>query len=299
MSADQPCVAAVGVFDGVHLGHQSLIRMARDRAIERGVPLTAVTFDPDPMAVIPGRQAPSHLAPLSRRCQLLEQAGADTVHVLNFDEAMSRMSPEDFVRDVLVGQIGAIDVVVGPDFRYGHRAAGTVTSLEKDGQALGFDVCIAGMVGDEADRWSSTRIRAQVEAGDVEAAARGLGRPYSIDGVVVHGDHRGRELGYPTANITWDDHPAVPADGVYAGFLLDASVRWPAAISVGTNPQFDGRERRVEAYALDRDDLDLYGHEVRIDFVRRLRGQLVFGSVGELMDQMAEDVAESRSLLTQ
>ena len=273
--------------------------MARERAIERGVPLTAVTFDPDPMAVIPGRQAPRHLAPVSRRCQLLEQVGADNVHVLRFDEKMSRMSPQDFVREVLVGEIGAIDVVVGPDFRYGHRAAGTVTTLEEQGRALGFDVCIAGMVGDEADRWSSTRIRAQVEAGDVAAAARGLGRPYSIDGTVVHGDHRGRELGYPTANIAWPDHPAVPADGVYAGFLLDASNRWPAAISIGTNPQFDGRDRRVEAYVLDRDDLDLYGHDVRVEFVQRLRGQLVFGSVEELMDQMAQDVRDTRALVLQ
>lgn len=293
------CVAAVGVFDGVHLGHRSLIRTARARADARGVPLTAVTFDPDPMAVIPGRQAPSHLAPVSRRCDLLREAGADDVYILDFDEAMSQMSPEAFARDILVGDVHALDVVVGPDFRYGHRAAGTVETLEEQGRALGFDVCVRQMVGDEADRWSSTRIRAQIEAGDVATAARGLARLYSLDGTVVHGDRRGRELGYPTANIGWEGTPAVPADGVYAGFLLDGPTRWPAAISVGTNPQFDGRERRVEAYVLDRDDLELYEHEVRVDFVERLRGQLVFESVGELTTQMALDVEVARAVLQQ
>ena len=191
------------------------------------------------------------------------------------------------------------ELVVGQDFRFGHRAAGTYDTLVEEGERHGFRAIAAPLVGDGQERWSSTAIRALVVDGDVAAAATALGRPYRLDGVVVHGDHRGRELGYPTANLAWTGTPTVPADGVYAGWLrvLGSDSDLPAAISVGTNPQFDGRERRVEAFVLDRDDLDLYGSEVGVSFVERIRGQQTFASVDALVERMAVDVEEARRLL--
>jgi riboflavin kinase/FMN adenylyltransferase len=200
---------------------------------------------------------------------------------------------------VLVDRLHVRELVVGQDFRFGHRAAGTFATLETEGERHGFRATAAPLVGDGTERWSSTRVRALVTEGDVDAAAAALGRPYRLDGVVVHGDHRGRELGYPTANLQWSGDPTVPADGVYAGWLrvLAGGQDLPAAISVGTNPQFDGRERRVEAYVLDRDDLDLYGADVGVAFVARIRGQERFESVDALVERMAVDVGEARRLL--
>ena len=206
---------------------------------------------------------------MPHRIELLLAAGADAVDVLHFDEAMSAMDPQEFVHRVLVDRLHVREIVVGQDFRFGHRAAGTYDTLVTEGERHDFRAIAAPLVGEGAERWSSTGIRALVVEGDVAAAATALGRPYRLDGVVVHGDHRGRELGYPTANLRWTGEPTVPADGVYAGWLrvLDSGPDLPAAISVGTNPQFDGQERRVEAYVLDRDDLDLYGTEVGVAFV--------------------------------
>jgi len=291
------CVVSIGVFDGVHRGHQSLLGVARSRADEVGVPLVAVTFDPHPMAVVGPRVAPPSLASIDRRIELLRRGGADAVRVLAFDEAMSMLTPEDFVADILVGELHAKDIVVGADFRFGHKALGNVAVLQTLGRRMGFTVTSVPLVGDEIERWSSTHARALVEGGDLERATDVLGRYYAIDGTVVHGDHRGRELGYPTANLAWVDHPVVPADGVYAGWVHAGSQRWPAAISVGTNPQFDGRDHRVEAYVLDRDDLDLYGHAISVGFVRRLRGQRTFESVAALIAQMGVDVTRARDLL--
>jgi riboflavin kinase/FMN adenylyltransferase len=255
------CVACIGVFDGVHRGHQSLVDIARHRADALGVPLVAITFDPHPAAVVGPRHAPTSLATVPHRVELLMAAGADAVDVLHFDEAMSAMDPQEFVHRVLVDRLHVREIVVGQDFRFGHRAAGSHETLVTEGERHDFRAIAAPLVGDGSERWSSTGIRALVEQGDVAAAARALGRPYRLDGVVVHGDHRGRELGYPTANLAWSGDPTVPADGVYAGLLqvLGSGPDMPAAISVGTNPQFDGRERRVEAYVLDQDTLELYG----------------------------------------
>jgi riboflavin kinase/FMN adenylyltransferase len=301
-------VITIGVFDGVHRGHQALIAAAREQADLRGLPLVAMTFDPHPLAVIGPKRAPTSLATLEHRAELLRRAGADVVEVLAFDEETAAMSPQDFVADVLVRRLGARAVVVGADFRFGHRAAGTLVTLEDEGARAGFSVVGVPLAGDHGQRWSSTATRALIEAGEVAAAAVALGRPYRIDGEVVHGDHRGRELGFPTANLAASAiapvqtaPPTVPSDGVYAGWvrLLDSpdAPAMPSAISVGTNPTFDGLERRVEAHVLGRDDLDLYGQAIGVEIVDRLRGQLRFDGADALVAQMCEDVVNARAVL--
>lgn len=298
------CVAAIGVFDGVHRGHQALIGHAREIADRAGLPLIAVTFDPHPAAVVPGRQAPSMLATVAERISLLRQAGADEVVVLDFDVALASMDARSFAEAVLVDRLAARAVVVGENFRFGRGAAGDTQALQALGIEHGFQVSAMPLHPADAP-WSSSRVRLALAAGEVAAAAAILGRCYRLSGVVVHGDHRGRELGYPTANLSWEGSRAIPQDGVYAGWVvplpsnvpMDRSTAWPAAISVGTNPQFAGQDRRVEAHVLDRADLDLYGQQVGIDFLDRLRGQETFASVDDLIAQMAQDVGQARALL--
>ncbi|WP_130800094.1 bifunctional riboflavin kinase/FAD synthetase, partial [Streptomyces otsuchiensis] len=253
---------------------------------------------------------PPLLATHPHRARLMAELGVDAVLVLPFTAEFSQLSPDDFVVKVLVERLHAHTVVEGPDFRFGHRAAGTVDTLRELGLTHDFDVLVVDLVtrdaetDDSADtpsgagRFSSSLARGLVAAGDVAAAAEVLGRPHRVEGVVVHGARRGRELGYPTANLDTVAHSAIPADGVYAGWLTLGTDSLPAAISVGTNPQFDGTERTVEAYALDRTDLDLYGQHVAVDFRSRLRGQETFDSVDALTDRMAEDVARARDLTT-
>ena len=298
LATDGGCVACIGVFDGVHRGHRALIDMARTIADARDLPLVVITFDPHPMAVVAPDRVPTSLATLEVREELLLAAGADAVEVLPFDRSMAAMPPRQFVERVLVGRLNVREVVVGQDFRFGHRAAGTVDTLVAEGRELDFAVTVAPLVGDGSSRWSSTLARDLIAQGDITAAAAVLGRAYRLDGVVVHGDHRGRQLGYPTANLLLTGRPTVPADGVYAGWLGTRDGRHPAAISIGTNPQFAGVERRVEAYALDRDDLDLYGQAVCLEFVERLRGQMRFADVGHLVAQMGDDVDRSRAILS-
>jgi len=294
-----PAVVTVGNFDGVHLGHRSVIAQARDLAHRAGQQVVAVTFDPHPMAVLRPDHAPSVLTDIEARTALLGDAGVDAVLVLPFSREMAAWSPLEFVDRVLVGALHAAAVVVGANFRFGARAAGDVALLRDAGAERGFAV-----VGLELDGgpqvWSSTYVRTCLGEGDVAGAAEALGRPFAVRGRVVEGDHRGRELGYPTANVPLPAGTAAPADGVYAGWLLrpGAGDRWPAAISVGTNPTFAGeRERRVEAYALDRDDLELYGDEVEVAFVERLRGMTAFDDVDALLKTMADDVRRTRELL--
>jgi len=296
-AAARGCVACVGVFDGVHRGHQALIAFARTRADLRGLPLVVVTFDPHPMSIVRPGSEPTVLATLEHRIELLLEAGADEVAVLQFDTELAATEPETFVEELLVGRLGVREVVVGENFRFGHRARGTTQTLRAEGERLGFDVSVLPLVGSGEQRWSSTGTRRLVAAGDVAEAGAALGRHYRLDGVVVHGDHRGRELGFPTANMQWTGSPTIPADGVYAGWLNTSTERFPAAISVGTNPQFDGRERRVEAYVLDRDDLDLYGQSFSIEFADRIRGQETFADLDGLIARMSEDVAAARTLL--
>jgi riboflavin kinase / FMN adenylyltransferase len=293
-----PTVVTVGVFDGVHRGHQLVVGRAAEVAALRGVPCVAVTFDPNPAEVVGQAELVPRLCSLEHRVALLGAAGADTVWVLDFTPELSQLTPEDFV-ELLVTRLRPLAVVVGGDFRFGHKAAGDVDTLRRLGPGHGYETVSVPPTGRAGDRaWSSSAVRALVEAGDVEGAADVLGRPFAVEGVVVHGDHRGRDLGYPTANLRTDPRLALPADGVYAGWLVrGAGERLPAAVSVGTNPTFDGVDRRVEAYALDRDDLDLYGEPVMVELVRRLRGMERFDSVERLTTQMADDVLAARRVL--
>lgn len=297
-------VAIIGNFDGVHGGHRALVARARERAGAGSQDcVVAVTFDPHPAAVLRPESAPARLTSVEQRAELLREAGADEVVVLHFTPELASRSPEEFARLLRESpDIAADAVIVGENFRFGARAAGDTTMLAGLGADLGFEVEVLPLVseeipGDDDGAWSSTRIRERIAAGDLAAAAAMLGRPHRLGGVVVRGDQRGRELGYPTANVEVADGAAIPPDGVYAGWLVVAGEPLPAAVSIGTNPQFSGTERRVEAHAIGRDDLDLYGVEVSVDLVARLRGQAVFGSVEELVVQMGRDVAAAQEAL--
>jgi riboflavin kinase/FMN adenylyltransferase len=289
-------VVTVGVFDGVHRGHQRLIGRAVERARERGLPSALVTFDPHPAEVVRPGSHPARLTTLRRRADLVAELGVDAFCVLPFTSDVARTEPPEFAHEVLVERLHAADVVVGRNFRFGHRAAGDVALLTRLGERFGFGVEGLELITDDGVTFSSTYIRACIDAGDVEAAAAALGRPHRVEGVVVHGDRRGRELGFPTANLATAPYTALPADGVYAGRFEITGRSLAAAISVGTNPTFSGRERTVEAYVLDVDE-DFYGFEVALDFVHRLRGQERFADVAALVEQMDRDVARTRELL--
>jgi riboflavin kinase/FMN adenylyltransferase len=289
----------IGNFDGVHLGHRRVLARAAVIAAERDLVVVAVTFDPHPMAVLRPEHAPVTLTTIEERSRLLADAGAEAVLVLPFSREIASWSPEEFIDLVLVDLLHAGAVVVGANFRFGNRASGDVATLTAAGADRGFTV--EGVELDGGPQvWSSTYIRTCLAAGDVAGAAEALGRPVTVRGVVARGDRRGRELGFPTANVPTSEASTTPADGVYAGWLrrLDTGETFPAAISVGTNPTFDGhRERRVECYVLDRDDLELYDVEVEATFVERLRGMVRFDSVEALLAAMKDDVARTRDVL--
>lgn len=293
------CVVTIGVFDGVHRGHQKTIDRAVERAGAAGVPSVVLTFDPHPIEVLrPGSHPPMLTGP-RQKAELLEALGVDVMCVLPFTQALSLQGADDFVHEVLVERLHASAVVVGENFRYGHKGSGDVAALTAAGRRFGFTVEGAPLQGSDDTTWSSTYVRSCVDAGDVGQAADALGRDHRIDGVVVRGDQRGREIGYPTANLEPLPWTAVPADGVYAGRLVrpDGS-RLPAAISIGTNPTFAGRERRVEAYVLDAvPGLDLYGEHVGLTFSARLRETLLFDGVAPLVEQMGRDVERTRQVL--
>jgi riboflavin kinase / FMN adenylyltransferase len=298
-----PSAVTIGVFDGVHLGHQRILARAAGVAAAHRLPLVVVTFDPHPAEVVRPGSHPPLLVTLRRRVQLLAELGADAVCVLAFTLAFSQLSPDEFVQAVLAERLHARQVVVGENFRFGHRAAGDVALLAELGEKYDFSAEGVPLLTEGGVRISSSLIRDRLAAGDVAGAARYLGRPHRVEGIVVRGAQRGRTLGIPTANLETAPYPAIPADGVYAGWLasLDEygleTQRWPAAISVGTNPTFDGQHRVVEAYALDVGDLDLYGVHVAVDFAARLRGMTKFGSVDALIAQMRLDVEQARALL--
>ena len=296
-------VVTIGEFDGVHRGHQHIVARAAEIGRERGLPVVAVTFDPHPDEVIRPGSHPPFLTSARRRAELLAGLGVDAVCVLPFTLAFSRLDPDEFVRTVLVDKLHAAAVVEGEDFRFGHKATGDVQLLDKLGEKYDFTVEGLGLRGLDGVRISSTAIRALLVEGDVAEAAQALGRPHRVEGVVVRGHQRGRQLGFPTANVESPPHTAIPADGIYAGWLAtldqagEQTNRWPAAISIGTNPTFNGQVRTVEAYAIDRTDLDLYGLHAAIDFAVRLRGTLRFESIDALVDQMRIDVSQARALL--
>ncbi|SCL21673.1 riboflavin kinase / FMN adenylyltransferase [Micromonospora rhizosphaerae] len=291
-------VVTIGVFDGVHKGHQATIGHAVARARELGVKSVVVTFDPHPAEVVRPGSHPAVLTEPARKAELIEALGVDVLCVIPFTPEFSRLPAEAFVHDVLVEHLHAALVVVGDNFRFGHRAAGDVALLERLGRTFGFGVEAAPLVAESGTVFSSTYIRSCVDAGDVAAAAAALGRPHRVEGVVVRGDQRGRELGYPTANLLCHRYAAIPADGVYAARLVRRGQRevLAAAVSIGTNPTFSGRERRVEAYALDFTG-DLYGERLGLDFVAHLREQRRYDSIEPLVAQIAEDVERTRRAL--
>jgi len=291
----QSHVVVIGVFDGVHKGHQELLNRAK--AIADGREIIVLTFDPHPTTVFAPDRAPSMLTTLSDRVELLKIHGADQVAVMKFNEKFAAMSPEDFVKDVLVDQLHASTVIVGENFTYGHKAAGNVDSLIKSGLTHNFVVDAQELNSDNGEVISSSRIRTLVTEGNVEDARLLLGRPHRLDGVVVHGEKRGREIGYPTANLGNIDGQTIPADGVYAGWLTVGINFWPAAISIGTNPTFEGeRGRQVEAYALDQEGLELYDKNASIEFGWRLRPTLKFDGLEPLLVQMKIDCDQARRL---
>ncbi|MDQ0993380.1 bifunctional riboflavin kinase/FAD synthetase [Streptomyces sp. V3I7] len=295
-------VVTIGSYDGVHRGHQLIIKHAVDRARELDAPCVVVTFDPHPSEVVRPGSHPPLLAPHHRRAELMAELGVDAVLILPFTAEFSKLSPADFVVKVLVDKLHARTVVEGPNFRFGHRAAGNVDYLAEQGKTYDFDVDAVDLYlsGDAGGGlpFSSTLTRRLVAEGDVEGAREILGRPHRVEGVVVRGAQRGRDLGFPTANVETLPHTAIPADGVYAGYLHVAGEAMPAAISVGTNPQFDGTERTVEAYAIDRVGLDLYGLHVAVDFLAYVRGQAKFDSLEALLEAMAEDVKKCREIVS-
>ncbi|RZS86949.1 FMN adenylyltransferase /riboflavin kinase [Motilibacter rhizosphaerae] len=297
-----PSAVAVGVFDGVHRGHRAVVARAVADAAASGAAPVVVTFDPHPLEVLRPAAAPRMLTSARHRAELLDALGVAGVLVLPFDREMAAWPPERFVADVLVGALQARTVVVGEDFRFGARAAGDVALLRTLGAAAGFTVDAVAPVGASGHRWSSTFVRDRIALGEVETAADALERPHRVEGTVVTGDQRGRELGFPTANLAFAYRAAVPADGIYAGWLVRPSgERLPAAVSIGTNPTFDGVERRVEAYVLGFDDrpeqLDLYGERVALEFVARIRDTVRYTGVEALVEQMHRDVRRVAGIL--
>jgi len=309
---EEPAVVTIGNFDGVHRGHQHLLAAAA----ATGRPVVAVTFDPHPARLFAPDRAPKLLCTLERRIELLRENGADEIRVLAFDREVASWSPTEFIERVIVGELRATAVVVGENFHFGVRAAGDIATLATAGAASGFTsqgVSLATSVGVGAppaatlDSRSggessvvlcSTLVRDCIAAGDMPGAAAVLGRPHEVSGVVQRGDGRGKDLGFPTANVPVDEGYAVPPDGVYAGFVVVDDERHQAAISVGTNPHFGGVERRVESFILDKPGgIDLYHRAIRVEFIQRLRGMEAFDSVDALVAQMHDDVAAAREVL--
>ncbi|MBY6411057.1 bifunctional riboflavin kinase/FAD synthetase [Rhodococcus sp. BP-252] len=303
------CVLTIGVFDGVHRGHAQLITRAVKSAKERGIPSVLMTFDPHPMEVVRPGSHPAQLTTLTRRAELAEELGIDVFCVMPFTPELMKLTPERYVHEILVERLHVAEVVVGENFTYGKKALGNVALLRKIGERAGFAVDGVNLLAEHAVTFSSTYIRSCVDAGDVAAAAAALGRPHRVEGVVVHGDGRGRQLGYPTANVAPPMYSAIPADGVYAAWFtvlgpgpimgtVTPGERHRAAVSVGTNPTFSGRTRTVEAFVLDSDG-DLYGQHVAVDFVERLRGMEKFDSIDDLIEEMGRDSDRARAALTE
>lgn len=283
----RPRHVAIGTFDGVHRGHQAVIEGAD----------TVLTFDPHPLEVLHPAALPKLIMTAGVKRDVLDGLGVDELVVIPFDREFASHSAEDFVDHVLVETLSAEKVSVGENFRFGAKASGDTTFLREAGERAGFAVDGLALDGG-AVPYSSTLVRTLVAEGRLLDAAEVLGRPHEVSGIVTKGDQRGRELGFPTANVPVDEAYAVPPDGVYAGWLVRADgERLPAAISVGTNPTFDGVERRVESYVLDRTDLELYGEAVRVELIDRLRGMVKYEGIEPLVAQMHQDVEKTRAIL--
>ena len=285
-------VLALGIFDGVHAGHQQIIKTAKHLG-----EVTVMTFDPHPTSVVAPERTPSQLISVKDRIELLKQAGATYVEVVNFNKDFSQLSPDQFIEDVLLGRFKAEHVVIGENFNFGFKAQGSPKYLSEVGPKYGFGVSIVKLQEERGSTISSTRIRSLIIDGEIERANELLTRRFYLKGPVVHGEKRGREIGYPTANLGLSPLATIPADGVYAGWLSVGESRWAAAISIGTNPTFPGvRGRQVEAYAIDQVGLDLYDQEAKIEFGFRLRDTLKFDGLAPLLEQMKKDCDQAREL---
>ena len=293
-----PSAVTIGKFDGVHTGHRAVIGRLRSVAAERGLASTVITFDRNPLEILAPDKCPPSLVSNAQKLDLLASTGIDATLMVAFDRGLASLPPEEFVHRILVERLHAAAVLVGSDFRFGAGGAGDVALLRRLGKAYGFDVVLIDDVRPEhGRRVSSTWIRELLAEGDVRHAGELLGSAPTVRGIVVHGAARGRELGFPTANLSPEPEGLIPSDGVYAGWLTDAGERYPAAISVGNNPTFEGvPQKQVEAYVLDR-ELDLYDHTVEVSFVERIRGMVAYTGVEPLIAQIAEDVREARRIL--
>lgn len=297
-----PSVVTLGNFDGLHRGHQEVLAQVRAEAKSRGAAAVALTFDPHPAFIHRPDTAPEQIMGLADKLAAMAALGLDGVLVVPYTLEFSAQTPEEFVRNVFVETLGACTVVVGQDVRFGQGNSGDLSTMVSLGADLGFDVVVVNDEGNDR-RWSSTWVREALRKGDVDTAASVLGRGHTMSGEVVHGAARGRELGFPTANLSPDACGIIPADGVYAGWLTDRhGHRWPAAISVGSNPTFIGVSRQVEAYVIDRPEepveaFDLYGQHVVVEFVKRLRGMVAYTGPEALIEQMHLDVDQARTIL--
>jgi len=290
-----PLSIAIGVFDGVHIGHRALIRQAAARAKQQSGRAIAATFDPLPIQALAPGAPPSALSDLDERTRLLQEAGANDVVIFHFTKEFAALTADEFVRRLTsAGEVRQI--LVGEDFQFGHDRGGDVRTLAGAGSRFGFEVVVATPVTLDGEVVSSTRIRNALLAGDVESAARLLGRPYSVRGTVVRGDQRGRALGFPTMNLAVPRERLLPRDGIYALWATVNGQRVPAAASLGVRPTFGGGDRVLEAYLLGWSG-DAYGDRIEAAFVKRLRDELRFASAAELSTQIAHDVEETRKAL--
>ncbi|MGZ4127772.1 MAG: bifunctional riboflavin kinase/FAD synthetase [Actinomycetota bacterium] len=297
-AAIRPTVVSIGVFDGVHRGHQALMRTVIDKAKKLNATPVVVTFDRHPLAVIAPGSEPPLITTVPQRARVMGAVGIRALVILHFDDEMRHMSPEEFVRAVLVEGLGCVHVVVGANFRFGHQQAGTIETLTDLGARFGFGVTIFALqLGEEDEVVSSSLIRQHIAEGQVEQVAQELDRPYVLEGTVEHGASRGRDLGFPTANLEVHDRMVLPKLGVYAGWMSWQGQRYPAVVNVGLNPTFGDRDTPiVEAFIIDF-DRDLYGEQIEIEFTHRLRDELRFPDADALVRQMHADVEQARELL--
>lgn len=280
----------IGIFDGVHKGHQTIIK----RAIELNNPVVALTFHPHPASIVASEKAPTELLTLSERVHQLLSHGVSSVAVIEFTETFSKLTPDQFIEEILKRELEARALVIGSNFRFGVKASGDSEYLKKH---AGIPVLALDLESELGNSVSSTRIRDAIVGGNIEIARELLTRPHQLVGPVVHGEKRGRQIGYPTANVQVGSNSTIPSDGVYAGWLTVGTHRWQAAISIGTNPTFDGvRGRQVEAYALDETDLDLYDKIAKVEFGWRLRDTIKFSGLDPLLAQMKIDCDKAREL---
>lgn len=298
--AARGAAVAIGNFDGLHCGHQAVIAETRALAEQLGAPSAVLTFEPHPRRLFQPDAPPFRLSSLESKTRILSELGVDLLYVAGFDRPFSQIPAEAFIDDILIGRLGVRHVVVGEDFAFGHKRAGNVALLRARGQAAGYGVTPAPQVrGDDGAVISSNTIRTALRAGDPVTAARLLGRAWEVEGEVVHGDARGRELGFPTANVDLGDH-LQPATGIYAvraGLEEEGGTRWyDGAASYGLRPQFEGEDLRLEVYLLDFDG-DLYGRRLRVRFHAFLRGEQKFTDVDALIAQIGRDVADTRAVL--